>query len=221
MNIRLIHILNEVGSEREKNSILSLSTLINLGIDYKQQINPRYLGEDWKIKPAITQSEHTNHGPGHYGASQSFKQAILENFTNDLDALIVCECDCVITCSPEEFVEKVKEGLKFSENHNLSHFSLGSNYCNGFLQSPFNEVYDESNFYVTHKIIMAHCLVFPKKTKEVLFQSFEKYSWDSPDIWFNEIFWRNGLNRFGILKEKVTIQHEGISLIDNVWKPNQ
>jgi hypothetical protein len=221
MNIRLIHILTEVESTREKNSILSLSPLGDLGIEYKQQINLRYSGEDWKVRPAITQSEHTNHGPGHYGAYQSFKQAFLENFTDDLDALIVCECDCVLTCSPEEFVEKVKEGLEFSEKHNLSHFSLGSNYCNGFLQSSFNEVYDDSSFYVTDKIIMAHCMVFPKKTKQVLFESLEKFSWDTPDIWFNEIFWRNGLNRFGILKEKVTIQHEGISLIDNFWKPSQ
>jgi|688.fasta_scaffold40935_6 hypothetical protein len=221
MNIKLVHILTEIESTREKNSILSLSPLGNLGIEYKQQINPRYLGEDWKIRPAITQSEHTNHGPGHYGAYQSFKQAFLDNFTDDLDALIVCECDCVLTCSPEEFVEKVKEGIEFSEKHNLSHFSLGSNYCNGFLQSSFKEVYDESSFYVTDKIIMAHCLVFPKKTKRVLFESLEKFSWDTPDIWFNEIFWRNGLNRFGILKEKVTIQHEGMSLIDNHWKHSQ
>lgn len=221
MNIKLVHILTEIESTREKNSILSLSPLGNLGIEYKQQINPRYIGEEWKIRPAITQSEHTNHGPGHYGAYQSFKQAFLDNFTDDLDALIVCECDCVLTCSPEEFVEKVKEGIEFSEKHNLSHFSLGSNYCNGFLQSSFKEVYDESSFYVTDKIIMAHCLVFPKKTKGVLFESLEKFSWDTPDIWFNEIFWRNGLNRFGILKEKVTIQHEGISLIDNFWKPSQ
>jgi hypothetical protein len=221
MNIKLVHILTEIESTREKNSILSLSPLGNLGIEYKQQINPRYLGEDWKIRPAITQSEHTNHGPGHYGAYQSFKQAFLDNFTDDLDTLIVCECDCVLTCSPEEFVEKVKEGIEFSEKHNLSHFSLGSNYCNGFLQSSFKEVYDESSFYVTDKIIMAHCLVFPKKTKRVLFESLEKFSWDTPDIWFNEIFWRNGLNRFGILKEKVTIQHEGMSLIDNHWKHSQ
>jgi hypothetical protein len=221
MNIRLIHILTEIESTREKNSILSLSPLSNFGIEYKQQINQRYLGEDWKITPAISQSEHTNHGPGHYGAYQSFKKAILENFTDDLDALIVCECDCFLICSPEEFVERVKEGLEFSENHNLTHFSLGSNYCNGVLQSPFIEVYDDSNFYVTDKIIMAHCLVFPQKTKQVLFDSFEKFSWDSPDIWFNEIFWRNGLDRHGILKQKITIQHEGMSLIDNHWKHSQ
>lgn len=221
MKIRLVHILTEPETNREKNSILSLSPLSKLGIEYIQQINQRYVGEDWKVTPAITQSENTNHGPGHYGAFQSFKQAILENFSDDLDALILCECDCILTCSSEEFIEKINEGLIISDIKNLSHFSLGSNYVNGFLQSPFIETFEDSNFYVTNKIILTHCMVFPQKTKKVLFDSFEKFSWDTPDIWFNEIFWKNGLKKFGILKERIAIQHEGFSLIDNHWKSSQ
>ena len=41
------------------------------------------------------------------------------------------------------------------------------------------------------------------------------------DIWFNEIFWGGNRNRFGIVKERLAYQHEGISLIDNYWKDSQ
>jgi len=77
--IRLVHILTETDTPREQASIASLSPLSNMGLEYVQQVNQRYSGEDWKLSKALTQSEYTNHGPGHYGAFQSFKKAIKEN----------------------------------------------------------------------------------------------------------------------------------------------
>ncbi len=219
---KLVHILTEVDTERETSSINSLSPLSELGINYIQQINSRYTGEDWRLKPAVSQSEWTNHGPGHYGAFQSFKKAMLDNFTDDIDALILCECDCVLECTPDFFVQKLEEGIDFCERKDIGYLSLGSRFVNGFLQSPvIEEEPENTNFYVTNKIILAHCVVLPQRSRDFILNALAKYSWDSPDIWFNEVFWREGVSRFAIIKDRLARQHEGFSLIDNHWKESQ
>lgn len=220
--IKLVHILTEIDTSREKSSIASVSQVSNYGVEYIQQINVRYKGDDWKSTPAISQSEFTNHGPGHYGAFQSFKKAMLENFTEDIDALVLCECDCIIETPMDFFVDKLKRGISFCKDNQVEYLSLGSRYVNGFLQSPeLDEAWDYPDFYITNKIILAHCVVLPQASRNFIFEALEKYSWDSPDVWFNEIFWREDRSRFGIIKERLAHQHEGISLIDNVWKDSQ
>ena len=103
MKIKLVHILTEPNIKREVESINSLSPLGQTGIDYIQQINQRYVGDAWKEFPAISQNKNTKHGPGHYGAFHSFKKAIEENFSPEIDALVLCECDCVLTSTHQEF----------------------------------------------------------------------------------------------------------------------
>ena len=75
--IKLVHILTEIDTPREKSSIDSVSQVSNYGVEYIQQINVRYKGDDWQLTPPVSQSGSTNHGPGHYGAFQSFKKAML------------------------------------------------------------------------------------------------------------------------------------------------
>lgn len=222
MKVRLVHILTEPDTKREVESISSLSQLRFFGIEYIQQVNRRYTGDAWKLVPALSHTEDTKHGPGHYGAFQSFKKAIQDHFTEDLDGLILCECDCVLTCSHYDFLSKVYSALEFSKKKDLCYLSLGSRFVDGVLQSPENEIDDEfPEFYVTDKIILAHCVILPKQYREIVLMNLENYSWDSPDIWFNESFWRSGISRFGIIRDRLARQHEGISLIDDIWKDSQ
>lgn len=222
MKIKLVHILTEIDTPREVASISSLSPLGKMGIDYVQQINVRYTGEEWKETPALTQSEYTNHGPGHYGAYQSFKKAILNNFSEDLDALVLCECDCVLSVDHKEFLLTLEGGVRFCQDFSIDYLSLGSRFVNGFLQSPvIEEPIEYKKFYITDKIILAHCVVLPKRSREYVLDAIDRFSWDSPDIWFNEIFWLGRKNRFGIIRERLAYQHEGFSLIDNHWKDSQ
>jgi hypothetical protein len=220
--IRLVHILTELDHTREIASVNSLSVLPSVGIEYIQQVNQRYTGDDWKLVKALSQNEHTRHGAGHYGAFQSFKKAILENFTPDLDALILCECDCVLEVSPEAFLINVKRGLEFCQTHQLNYFSLGGRFALGHLQSPILETDPRfEDFYVTNKIILAHCIVLTPIGREFYLNVLQGDSWDSPDLWFFEINWKHGNDRFGISYERSAFQHEGLSLIDNCWKDSQ
>ena len=222
MKIKLVHILTEPNIKREVESINSLSPLGQTGIDYIQQINQRYVGDAWKEFPAISQNKNTKHGPGHYGAFHSFKKAIEENFSPEIDALVLCECDCVLTSTHQEFYESLQRGIQFANQNQICYLSLGSRFVNGFLQSPETGTDPEyPDFYITNKIILAHCVVLPRSSRETVLENLETYNWDSPDLWFNESFWRSGLSRFGIIKERLARQYEGVSLIDNVWKESQ
>lgn len=75
---------------------------ISKNIEYVQNINKRYQGDDWKnVEPLWGWA---NHGPGHYGAFISFKSAIENHFTDDLDAFMILEADCILTVPTSEFI---------------------------------------------------------------------------------------------------------------------
>lgn len=223
MEIKLVHILTEIDTGREINSIASLSPMSNYGINYIQQINQRYTGNAWIDPPAISKTPYTNHGSGHYGAFQSFKKAILDNFTEETEALVICECDCILETDIDNFSKIIREAVDLCNRESVDFVSFGSRYINGFLQSPIIEEDKErfGNFYITNKTILAHCIMIPKRSREFILGQFNSISWDSPDIWFNEAFWMGNRNRFAILWERAARQHEGVSLIDNIWKESQ
>jgi len=222
MKIKLVHILTETSHEREIESMKSLSPLGEMGVEYIPQINERYVGEEYKTHLPIYDG---NHGPGHYGAFQSFRKAVVENFTEDVDAFVVCECDCVLKVDHQNFIDLVKEANKLCKDNLVNYVSFGSAYSGGTLFSP---VLDDStrfgNFYLTDKIIMTHCIMFPRHSREYLLNHLTRMTWDALDIWLNFIF-RTATNpppkRFAILREPAAIQYEGISLLDNVWKGMQ
>lgn len=219
MNIKLAHILTETSHEREIESMKSLSPLGDLGIEYIPQINERYVGDAYKHHLPVYQG---NHGPGHYGAFQSFRKAILENFTEDVDAFVICECDCVLKVEHQAFIDLIKEANRLCKENLINYVSFGSAYLGDSLQSPiFDDSVRYGNFYLTDKIIMTHCIMFPRHSREYLINHLNRMTWDAVDIWLNFIF-RTSTNpppkRFMILREPVAIQYEGMSLLDNVWK---
>jgi hypothetical protein len=222
MKIKLVHILTETSHEREIESMKSLAPLGEMGIEYIPQINERYVGDAYKHHLPVY---HGNHGPGHYGSFQSFKKAVLENFTEDVDAFVLCECDCVLKVDQSVFVDLVKEANKLCKENLINYVSFGSAYIGETLQSPvFDDSRQYGSFYLTDKIIMTHCIMFPRHSREYLINHLDRMTWDALDIWLNFIF-RTATNpppkRFLILREPVAIQYEGISLLDNVWKGMQ
>lgn len=209
--VKAVHLLIDTDSEREIKSINSMSRVSPM-IDYIQNINVRYDGNGWKLIKPI--SDWDNHGPGHYGAFTSFKNAIENHFTDDLDGFMIFEADCVLEIDVDEFVNLVNLALDFCEKYNMDYFSFGDRFVNGILQSPEVKSFDDyERFIETHKIILAHCILIPKRTRKKLLDSLNNLPWDSPDIWFDEVF-----NKKGIIKYPVTQQYTGMSMIDNEIK---
>lgn len=211
-NLKSVHILVDIESQREKLSIQSMQK-VEPEIKYIQCINKRYEGTEWKNVAPI--NGFKNHGPGHYGAFQSFKKAILENFTNDIDALLIFEADCVLEVSKEVFLQKVNEAVAFCEKHDLPYFSFGPRIVNNFLESEcIDSDKDYPNFIITDRIVLAHCVLITKKYRNYVFEKLEK-SWDSPDLWFSGIFKNFNM---GIVKNQLAYQTYGFSMIDNRFK---
>ena len=220
--IKLVHILTDPSAERERSSIQHLMCVSDYDIEYIQQINEPYTGDEYLSITPITGQDPKDYKPGHWGAFQSFKKAVLDNFTEDTDALILCECDCILDISTEEFSRLATRASDFCEKHNIKYFSFGDTTVGGTLQSyPYGDDEDYPEFQITTKIVLAHCVLLSKNSREYFIKAYEEFSWESPDIWFNEAIWRSGVSSHAIIKKPVAFQHAGFSLIDLIWKDLQ
>ena len=211
-NIKAAHILVDINSEREIKSINCMKN-IEPEIKYIQCINKKYDGDEWKNQVPI--AGWRRHNKGHYGAFQSFKKAILNNFSDDIDALLLFECDCVLDVSKEEFLKTVNEAIIFCNRYNLPYFSFGSRSVNNYLESPEIKSDPEfPNFIITNNIILAHCVLLNKSYKDYIFKRLNE-SWDSPDLWFSQVFAKFSM---GIVKKELAYQTIGMSMLDNCVK---
>jgi len=218
MRLKLVHILNKLDGEREINSINSLSKLKDLGVDYIQQVTPLYEGDEWQKIPPISNYPH---GKGHYGLYLNYKNAIKENFTEDLDALIICECDAILNISHDEFINEIQRTLNFCEKYNVYQFSWGSNKINGVQQGIVAKTdEDYPNYCIVNKIIQTHFIILTKQSRNFYLNKIEKTGWAGSDIWLNIMihteFTEPG--RQATVFNTLAYQYEGLSLIDNFVK---
>jgi FkbM family methyltransferase len=214
MNLKLIHILNSLDGEREKKSIGSLSKLKNY-LDYIQQVTPLYKGEKWKLPTA---SGLVHKGAAHYGLYESYKKAIKENFSDDLDALIICECDSVLDISHETFLSEMKKTLDFCNKHEIFQFSWGGITVDGVKQGKTHLKIDEKypNFYIVDKIIETHFIILTKQSRDFYLNKIEKIRWDTADIWLNHLIYSEftETGKQGNVFNSLASQCDGQSLLD-------
>jgi hypothetical protein len=214
-NIRGIHLLLGIENDiRETESIKSLEK-IKKYIDYIQIINDPYIGDEWKKKQPL--GGWMNHGPGHYGAYNSFKKGIKNYFSEDIDGFIIFEGDCILDIEHIRFKKLIDKALDFCIKYELDYFSFGDRYFEGHLNSPeikgFNNEFRD--FIITNKIILTHCILFPAHVRDNLIYNLNNKAWDTPDFWFDIVFQKKG-----IIKYPITYQYGGTSVIDNIIKPS-
>lgn len=220
--LKLVHILTDISAEREISSINQLMNITEYGIEYTQRINEIYDGDDWSKTNPLSGSDISGYSRGHYGAFQSTKSAFLEEFTEDLDALVICECDCILSIELEDFAKIINRGVDFCNKHSIKYMSLGDTHVRGELQSIAYELDDEfEEFQITTKVILTHCIIIPRHALDYFTYAFNNFSWDTTDVWFNEAIWRSGVSSHAITKKPVAFQHAGFSLIDGMWKDLQ
>jgi len=127
MNIKLIHILNNLTNNDEQKSIKNLSKLKEIGVNYIQ------------YKP------------------QSYKKIIEENFTDNIDCLIVCKYDSILNININYFLLEIKKTLNFCKKYNLSLFSWGG------INNNLPKDKDYPYYCITNKNIEPHFIIFPQK----------------------------------------------------------
>jgi glycosyltransferase involved in cell wall biosynthesis len=226
--IKLVHIQTTLNDEREKASRDSLINVKDHGWEYKLHINEPYksLPPSYNcIRPNCVSMElfdkqkvqqyGTALTPAHYGCYDAFKSAILSEFHN-CDHLIVCEGDCIIETSIEEFIKTVEDCANHLVENGIEYMSFGDKNTleHGWPQSPIvKDVNDK--MYLTNHIIGLQCIMFPAHIAPWLKETLRTHKWDAADMYFNNVF--KG-SKMGIIKKRLTTQADGFSLIDNTQK---
>lgn len=231
--IKLVHLQTNRNDPREQLSRQSLEPIKDHGIEYVLYQNEPYKDLPPKhncIRPQCVsdkfytiEEQHKFGGPAlmppHYGCYESFKIGILSEF-HDEDFLIVCEGDCIIEVPMDEFIEKLYKVCEILPKTNIGYFSFGDTKTLdfGWHQSDVKEeVPDQDLLFITDKIIGLQCIMFPQFAKPFLFDMLKQHKWDAADLYFNVIF-NNSPHKMGILKERITTQADGLSIIDDEYK---
>ena len=231
--IKLVHLQTTNNDEREILSRESLQQVSKYGIEYVLHTNELFKSmppshncvRPQCVSMELFDEETTNRlgtalTPAHYGCFESFKNGIISEFDKDLDFLIVCEGDCLIEVPIEEFIDKVKQVCNIVIESDIQYFSFGDTKTLDFAWHQSNvikEIPNQDLLFITDKIIGLQCIMFPRKTREFLYEQLRNHKWDCADSYFNLIFIEHGLN-MGILKNRITTQADGVSLIDKEFK---
>lgn len=226
--IKLVHIQTTLNDEREQQSRESLARVQDFGIEYILHTNepykdlpPKYNCQRPQCVSMDLFDEDTVHKlgtaltPPHYGCYEAFKNAVLSEF-DECDFLIVCEGDCLIETSIEDFCNKVQQAARICEENNIGYMSFGDTRTleQGWLQSPkIQDVPNQDLLFITNHIIGLQCIMFPNFTKKWLKEKFRTEKWDASDMFFNLIF-KHSPYKMGIVNNRITTQVNGFSLID-------
>jgi hypothetical protein len=186
--IKLVHILTRPEDERERRSIASLSPLQEFGIQYVQHTN----------------APHEN---PHLGCFLAHKRAITECFSDDLDFLLVCECDCVLKLRPEAFVRSLKHFCNIILNSGISALGIGSS---GF------DVIEKNGIYICRLMTAAHCVLYPRNKRDDIFHALATVPWLPYDVWLCKAF---GITKsLAVTEKRLAIQADGFSIVDGYIK---
>jgi hypothetical protein len=155
--------------------------------------------------------------PAHYGCYESFKNAVLSEFDNDLDALIVFEGDAKIT-DINLFHEVLKQSINLFERKIVDFVSLGGPYDleNGVLQS-ISKKQVSNDIFISEKVIGCQCIVFGKHFRDKIKKLLLSEKWDALDLYLTNISNKNNIN-FGITNKTIVTQFDGKSDIDGYEK---
>ena len=228
--IKLVHIQTTLNDEREQASRKSLERVKDYGWEYVVHYNVPYKSlppAHTCLRPQCVSMELFNEEqvqkfgtaltPAHYGCYEAFKNAILSEF-HDCDYLMVCEGDCIIEADMDRFISTVETSCPVIDDNNIGYMSFGDvdTLEHGWKQS--NPVVNLNDFmFTTNHIIGLQCIMFPKKVSTYIKDQLRTHPWDASDMYFNIIMGASSWE-MAIVKERLTTQADGFSLIDNTHK---
>jgi hypothetical protein len=154
---------------------------------------------------------------GHYGAYKAHKRAITQEFSNDLDALIILEGDVITELNPEDFFNTIKKGydLGVERGSKICSFSGNIVWLSGN-DDYWDKVIDLGDFYdVPHFLLGSLYMVFKSERNNII-NNLQTHYWHSPDVWLAWVY----ANKGGLLshKEMIGKQVSGYSALNNTMK---
>ena len=214
--IRLVHLLltDDLDPQRQDKSIKQLEELALRGIEYVQVWNERWKTQPPRenfARPSVFDSVPIN--SAHYGCFRAFADGTAQYFTEDIDAIILCEGDVRLVNSADETIDLINQAYEATQSLGIDYFSLGSKYTleGKVLQSATLESY--GSVEITNKIIGIQMIMFPQRVRKYLLACYAHKPWDGADIFLNQNFM--GVKKIGIFSESPTNQWSGLSAIES------
>ena len=164
----------------------------------------------------INPSKEFKHEPpslsyGHYGCYKSNKDAIIEEFTEDIDLLVLIGGDVVTNLSPEDFYKKIMEAYYFGLNHNAKMINLNEPvFLSGGDWSSM--IFDYGNWVQVPHFMIGDIILIFKSERENIINLLNSTKWHSFDIW---MAW-NYHNKSKLFTSKTSLayQLDGYSVLD-------
>jgi hypothetical protein len=152
---------------------------------------------------------------GHYGAYKAHINGILENFSEDIDALIIAEGDSFTDLTPEEFYDKVLESYIMANKLDARFVTYaGPCYMSGGDWQKMT--IDMGDWIQVPHFLLGTTYMIMKSEKENIIDKIHNTGWHSPDFW---LAW-NYHNKSKMISSKNPIfyQKEGYSVLDYLNK---
>jgi len=152
---------------------------------------------------------------GHYGAYRAHTDGIYENFSEDIDALIIVEGDSYTNLTPDEFYDKVLESYNLSNKLDAKLISFaGPCYMTG--GEWWNMTKDHNDWLEVPHFLMGTTYLIMKSERESILNKIKTTGWYSPDFW---LAWNyNMKSKILVSKEPIVFQKEGYSALDYLVK---
>ena len=209
--ISAYHMITDIDSEREVQSQISLTKLEKFGINYKALVNKRWVSlppsETCEYPDKISMEPGGKLTPGHYGCYLAHKDAFYRGLNDNVDYILIFECDAIIDVETKEFVDSVKLACEILNKTDLMMFSFG--FHNGV-----NIIDKNSIYWTVNGFYGAHAYLIPKKSFGVIDDMYRNSKWNVTDLLFSE-----KLNKYkiGIFETPPTKQSAGYSILDKVY----
>jgi GR25 family glycosyltransferase involved in LPS biosynthesis len=205
------HMLTDIDTQREIDSMKSLSKLKKLGINYNICVNKRYTqlppAETCEYPEKISMEPGGKLTPGHYGCYLAHKDAFFKGLESDSDFILIFECDCVIDVSYEEFMEKLEFACSILDKTDLLMFSFG-------YHNNTNIVARHEDYWEVDRFYGAHAYLIPRRSFENIKRMYDTCKWNVTDLLFAE---KLNHYRTGIFETPITKQAAGYSILDKVY----
>lgn len=208
--ISAYHILTDIDSNREVNSMISLTQLSKFGIEYNTHISKRYTelppADTCQYPDKISMEPGGKLTPGHYGCYLGHKGAFYKGIESNSDFILIFECDCVIDIEINEFINKLNLACGILDKTDLLMFSFG-------WHNNSNITERNSNYWVVNKFYGAHAYLIPKRSFSIIDKMYKTEKWNVTDLLFAE---KLDNYKTGIFETPITKQSGGLSILDKV-----
>jgi hypothetical protein len=148
---------------------------------------------------------------GHYGCYKSNKDAIIEEFDDDMDLMILIGGDVVTDLSPDEFYDKVMEAYELGIAHNADMINLNEPvYLSG--GEWWNESINMGNWVKVPHFMVGDVILIFRSFRDRLIDDLKTRGWHSFDLWMAWTY-SNKAVQFTANKN-LAYQVEGYSVLD-------